>query len=77
MLQECIHYWYIDAEGKGKGDNLFSDFIRECGEGLHHIQFTVDDINVVTEAMNKEGFSTLVSGGFLTVVLLTMTHSVG
>jgi len=18
MLQECIHYWYIDAEGKGK-----------------------------------------------------------
>ena len=46
------------------GDNVYSDFMAEHGEGLHHVAFTVDDINETTQMMNKEGFPTLMSGGF-------------
>jgi len=44
------------------GDNVYSDFICEHGEGLHHIQFLVDDINGTTKIMAKEGFPTVMSG---------------
>ncbi|MBA7609000.1 hypothetical protein ES703_16186 [subsurface metagenome] len=43
-------------------DNIYSDFIAKYGEGLHHLLFTVDDINETTKIMNNEGFSTLMSG---------------
>ena len=46
------------------GDNICSDFIAEHGEGLFYLQFLVDDINETTRIMNKEGFATLMSGGF-------------
>ena len=46
------------------GDNVYSDFIAEHGEGLHHLAFIVDDINKTTQTMNKEGFPTLMGGGF-------------
>ncbi len=46
------------------GGNVYSDFMAEHGEGLHHIAFTVDDINQTTKIMNQEGFPTLMGGGF-------------
>lgn len=46
------------------GDNVYSDFMAEHGEGLHHVAFTVDDINQTTQMMNKAGFPTLMGGGF-------------
>lgn len=46
------------------GDNICGDFIAEHGEGLFYLQFLVDDINETTRIMNKEGFATLMSGGF-------------
>jgi len=46
------------------GDNVYSDFMAEHGQGLHHIAFIVDDINRTTQTMNKEGFPTLMGGGF-------------
>jgi catechol 2,3-dioxygenase-like lactoylglutathione lyase family enzyme len=46
------------------GDNIYSDFIEEHGEGLHYLQFIVDDIKGTTKAMNSDGFTTLMSGGF-------------
>jgi len=46
------------------GDNVYSDFICEHGEGLHHIQFLVDDINETNEIMAKEGFPAIMSGWF-------------
>ena len=46
------------------GDNVYSDFMAEHGEGLYHVAFTVDDINQTTQMMNKAGFPTLMSGGF-------------
>jgi len=47
------------------GRNAYSDFLAEHGEGLHHIGYTVDDIEETTLSMNKQGFATLMSGGFL------------
>jgi catechol 2,3-dioxygenase-like lactoylglutathione lyase family enzyme len=47
------------------GLNLYSDFIREKGEGIHHIQYQVDDIKETNRIMEKEGFPVLMGGGLL------------
>ena len=47
------------------GDNLYSDFIREHGEGIHHVQFLVDDIKETNQIMEAEGFPILMGGEFL------------
>jgi len=44
------------------GDSGYSDFICKHGEGIHHVQFLVDDINKTTQIMEKEGFPTVMSG---------------
>jgi methylmalonyl-CoA/ethylmalonyl-CoA epimerase len=46
------------------GDNVYSDFLAEHGEGLHHVQFLVDDIKTMTETMAQEGFPSLMDGSF-------------
>lgn len=43
------------------GNNVYSDFLAEHGEGLHHIQFTVNAIDETAEIMNRAGFTTLMS----------------
>ena len=47
------------------GDNLYSDFICEHGEGIHHLRFLVDDIKETNRIMEAEGFPVLMGGGFL------------
>lgn len=47
------------------GENTCSDFLAEHGEGLNHLQFVVDDIAETSRIINKEGFPTLMAGGFL------------
>jgi methylmalonyl-CoA/ethylmalonyl-CoA epimerase len=47
------------------GENAYSDFIAKHGEGLHHIGYTVDDIQETTLRMNERGFPTIMSGGFV------------
>jgi len=37
-------------------DSTLSKFIRERGEGLHHIAFEVDDIEVTTAELKERGF---------------------
>jgi hypothetical protein len=46
------------------GDNIYSDFIAEHGEAIHHLQFVVDDIDKTTETMKKAGFPTIMAGSF-------------
>jgi len=47
------------------GDSIYWDFIKERGEGLHHLQFIVDevdevsDVNEAVEILAKEGFPCL------------------
>ena len=38
------------------GDSTLAKFIRERGEGLHHIAFEVDDIDETTEQLKARGF---------------------
>ena len=47
------------------GDSIYRDFIEERGEGLHHLQFIVDevdevnDVDEVVEILAKQGFPCL------------------
>jgi len=47
------------------GDSIYQDFIEEHGEGLHHLQFIVDevdelnDVDEAVEILSKEGFHCL------------------
>jgi catechol 2,3-dioxygenase-like lactoylglutathione lyase family enzyme len=47
------------------GENIYSDFISKQGEGIHHIQFLVDDIDETNRIMEAEGFSVLMGGRIL------------
>jgi catechol 2,3-dioxygenase-like lactoylglutathione lyase family enzyme len=44
------------------GGNIYSDFLAEHGEGLHHLQFQVSNLDETTKLMSKEGFPVLMGG---------------
>lgn len=46
------------------GDSIYQDFLREQGEGLHHLNFMVDDVDETAEILAKEGFPSIQSGRF-------------
>jgi len=48
-----------------EGDNTFSDFLKEHGEGVHHLgHVRVDDIDEAIRAWESEGFACPESGHF-------------
>ncbi len=46
------------------GDSIYQDFLMAHGEGLHHLNFLVDNVDETTEILTKEGFTNLQSGRF-------------
>jgi catechol 2,3-dioxygenase-like lactoylglutathione lyase family enzyme len=46
------------------GDSVYQDFLMEHGEGLHHLNFLVDDVDETAGILIKEGFSSLKSERF-------------
>jgi catechol 2,3-dioxygenase-like lactoylglutathione lyase family enzyme len=44
------------------GRSSFSDFMARYGQGIHHIEFMVEDIERTTELMKEEGHATIMSG---------------
>ena len=46
------------------GDSVYQDFLIEHGEGLHHLNFLVDDVDETAEILIKEGFPSLKSEHF-------------
>ncbi|MBA7691201.1 hypothetical protein ES703_99742 [subsurface metagenome] len=44
------------------GQNIYSDFLAEHGEGLHHLQFQVSNLDETTPLMSEEGFPVLMGG---------------
>jgi len=38
-----------------EGDTPYTDFLREKGEGLHHLGIRVDDLHVMLSELEKEG----------------------
>ncbi len=47
---------YID------GESIYKDFLEECGEGLQHMNFQVDDQDATAEVLAKQGFPSIRSG---------------
>jgi methylmalonyl-CoA/ethylmalonyl-CoA epimerase len=46
-----------------EGDNIFSDFLKEHGEGVHHLgHVRVNNMAEAIQTLEKEGFSCLQSG---------------
>ena len=46
-----------------EGDNIYSDFLKEHGEGLHHLgHVRVSDLDEAIQSFEKEGFPCLQSG---------------
>jgi methylmalonyl-CoA/ethylmalonyl-CoA epimerase len=48
-----------------EGDSIYKEFLDEHGEGLHHVNFLVDDVDRAAAELEKEGFPSLQSGRFL------------
>jgi hypothetical protein len=46
------------------GDSIYRDYLNEHGEGLHHIDFVVDDVDRAADILSKDGFLSLQSGRF-------------
>jgi catechol 2,3-dioxygenase-like lactoylglutathione lyase family enzyme len=46
------------------GESIYGDFLKERGEGLHHISFFVDNVDETAAELVKEGFPSLESGRF-------------
>ena len=47
-----------------EGASIYKDWLDEHGEGLHHMNFLVDDVDEAAEIFTKEGFLSLQSGRF-------------
>ncbi len=47
-----------------EGPSIYADWIAEHGEGLHHINFLVDDVDEVSRVLAAEGFPSLQSGKY-------------
>lgn len=46
------------------GDTIFRDFLAKHGEGLHHLNFLVDDVDETVAILAKEGFPSVQGGHF-------------
>ena len=44
-----------------EGNSIYQDFLMEHREGLHHLQFPVDDVDKTIEILGKQGFPTIQS----------------
>ena len=44
------------------GPSIYADYLKECGEGLHHLNFLVDDVDETAAILAGEGFPSLQSG---------------
>jgi len=47
-----------------EGPSIYKEFLRQRGEGLHHIQSRPKDLNETLESFKKSGVNILMSGKF-------------
>ena len=46
------------------GESIYRDFLEEHGEGLHHLDLLVDDVDNAARILARDGFPSLESGRF-------------
>jgi methylmalonyl-CoA/ethylmalonyl-CoA epimerase len=44
------------------GPSLYAEHLAQCGEGLHHLGYYVDDLDATVAAMAERGYAVLQSG---------------
>ena len=47
-----------------EGPSIYKEFLEEKGEGLHHVQYAVDDYDQAIAAFREQGIGILMSGTF-------------
>ncbi len=47
-----------------EGPSIYRDWLEEHGEGLHHLNFLVDDVAEAVDVLAEEGFESLQGGRF-------------
>ena len=47
-----------------EGDNVWSDYLKEHGEGIHHIAFNVKNIPSIAEKLCQKGYALIQCGDF-------------
>lgn len=47
-----------------EGNSIYQDFLSDHGEGLHHLQLSVDDVEETVGILSEQGFSSLQSSRF-------------
>jgi catechol 2,3-dioxygenase-like lactoylglutathione lyase family enzyme len=47
-----------------EGPSIYADWLAEHGEGLHHLNFLVDDVDEAEAVLAQEGFASIQSGHF-------------
>ncbi|MBN2045982.1 MAG: VOC family protein [Anaerolineales bacterium] len=45
-----------------EGQSVFHDFLENHGPGLHHIRFTEEDLDTITEKLKEQGIQQIASG---------------
>ena len=43
-----------------KGNSIYDDFLKEKGEGFHHLAFMVEDVDAEKAELEKRGFKTII-----------------
>lgn len=46
------------------GPNIYSEFLAQHGEGIHHVAFTVEDYDKSVETLQKRGVELLMGGSW-------------
>jgi hypothetical protein len=47
-----------------EGPSIYRDWLDRHGEGLHHLNFLVDDVDETARTLARQGFPSLQSGRF-------------
>jgi catechol 2,3-dioxygenase-like lactoylglutathione lyase family enzyme len=47
-----------------EGPSIYADWLDEHGEGLHHMNFLVDDVDDAVQVLTEQGFESLQGGKF-------------
>jgi len=47
-----------------EGPSIYADWLDEHGEGLHHLNFLVDDVDEAVQVLSEQGFESLQGGKF-------------
>ena len=55
---------YFEVIQPLSGDTAFEEFLEQKGEGLHHLGFFVEDLDLEMKRLETKGFGTVQSGRF-------------